>query len=156
MAFSPPNPYLTNIVPLFNVTTSSSGPGNAGNYFSQINGFESMLDYNSFIVTTNSIQSPSGTQITVSSDLLLEGVLFINGTQFGPDLASNISMVGNTFTVSTGTTSLFLQDTTDSNVTQGIVFTTNNTNVLSFDTSGNATFSSNVTCQRLYQLSDER
>ena len=156
MAFNPPNPYLTNIIPLFNVTTASSGPI-TGNYLAQITGFETMLNYDSYILTTNSIQSATGsTQISFSSDLLLNGVLYINGAQFGPDSSSNISMVGNSFSVSTGTTSLRLQDTNNSNVTQGILFTTNNINVLSFDTIGNATFSGNITCQHVYQLSDER
>ena len=158
MAYNPPNPFLTNIIPLFNVTTSSAGPAatTSGNYLTQITGFSSMLDYNTYTLTTNTIQPATGNQTTFSSNVYINGLLYINGLQFGPDSSNNITMTGNLFSLSTGTTSLVLQDTRNSNVTQGIAFTTNNSNVLSFNRSGNATFSGSITCQHVYQLSDER
>lgn len=159
MAYNPPNPFLTNIIPLFNVTTSSAGPAvttTSGNYLTQINGFSSMLDYNTYTLTANTIQPATGNQTTFSSNVYINGLLYMNGIQFGPDSSNNITMTGNLFSLSTGTTSLLLQDTRNSNVSQGITFTTNNSNVLSFNRSGDATFSGSITCQNVYQLSDER
>jgi len=139
------NPFITNIVPLFNVSSSPSGATNVIDYSSQIIGFQSMLDYTNYVVATDIIQGQTGTQVIINSDLLIEGQLTINSFPIGPDsLGSNFTS-GTAFVVKTNNI-----------LNPNVQFIVNNCNAFVIDENANSIFSGTITCQNIVQVSDKR
>jgi hypothetical protein len=139
------NPFITNIVPLFNVSTSPGGSANVVDYSSQITGLLSIIDYANYIVSTDIIQGQTGTQVIINSDLAIIGNVTINNIPIGPDsLGSNFTS-GTSFTVQT------------SNVLEpNVQFIVNNSNAFTIDQNANSIFSGTITCQNVTQVSDKR
>lgn len=139
------NPFITNIVPLFNVSSSPGGPTSVIDYSSQIIGFQTMLDYTNYVVATDIIQGQTGTQVIINSDLLIEGQLTINSFPIGPDpLGSNFTS-GTAFTVQTNNI-----------LNPNVNFIVNGSNAFVIDENANSIFSGTITCQNIVQVSDKR
>jgi hypothetical protein len=163
MSYQQNNPYVTNLIPLFNVTTSPAGAAVSQNYSNSINQLQSLLNYSQQSLGITTIY-PYGTNVTIESDLYLNGQLIINGFPLGPDTTGSNFYTGNSFLISTGTTSLVLNNVNIKDITQssivtstiGIEFITNNIQALKFDGYANAYFNNDITCQQVFQLSDER
>jgi len=156
MSYQSANPFITNIVPMFNVANSPSGPTitTAKDYTTEIAGFKTMLDYNTYTLSADNINGLTGNYVTINSDVQINGTLTTNGYTFGTDsFGSNITNCLN-FTVSTPTTSMILGDA--SMVNPGIKFYTNNIQTFYIDYQGNAFFSGTITSQGTNTYSDER
>jgi len=155
MSYQSANPFITNIVPLFNVTNSPSGPtSNVSNYSTEITGFQSMLNYNNYTLSTDNINASTGNVITINSDVNINGLLTTNGYTIGADLyGSNITNCIY-YNVSTPNTSMILENASITN--PGIKFYTNNIQTFYIDYQGNAFFSGTITSQGTHTYSDER
>ena len=181
------NPYILNIVPLFNVADSATGGTDTTDLTATVSNLS-----NYFNVATNSLlidgiqpYTTSGT-ITITGNVNVVGELDVNGAQVGQNTTTGINTItgsnilletagslfnysadGNAFyytadSIST-TTNFFVSSTTFR--ADRAAIGTNGTSALStiFDVwNGNAYFDrsifvrSNVQCQTVYQVSDER
>ena len=139
------NPYITNIIPIFNVSSNNSGSIASVDYSSQIIGFESMIDYTNNIVSTDIIKGYSDTQVTVNSDLLIDGSLIINSYPIGPDTTGSNFTSGTAFTVQT-----------TNMLNTNVQFIVNNNTAFAIDSDANSLFSGTITCQNVVQVSDRR
>jgi hypothetical protein len=150
MSYGPGNPFITQIIPLFNVSSSPAGPVITTDYSSQITGFTTMIDYINYRINVDTLLpfGNNGNYITVSGDLRLDGQLYINNYLTGPDSTGSNIVSGTSLTVNL--------TPTNSNISTPIQFITNNNVVFSTDIHGNALFTSSITCQNVYQLSDQR
>ena len=145
------NLYVTNIVPLFNVSSNAGGTTTAINYANQITGFQTMLDYTTFTVTADIIQGASATEININSDLLLTGQLYINSYPVGPDINGSNFTSGTAFTVQTS------NELTALNLTNPTVqFIVNGNEAFTINNIANSIFSGTITCQGINQPSDRR
>ena len=181
------NPYVLNLVPLFNVADSAAG----GTTVTDLTTIVSQLS-NYFDTTTNTIRVDGiepftdGTTITITGNVNIVGELDVNGVPIGSDALTGTNIVsgsnveiegaGSSMVFSANgntnfyTTSL-ANSTTNFYISSSIfradraAIGTNGTSALStiFDVwNGNAYFDrsifvrSNVHCQTLYQVSDER
>uniref|UniRef100_A0A6C0HF52 Peptidase S74 domain-containing protein n=1 Tax=viral metagenome TaxID=1070528 RepID=A0A6C0HF52_9ZZZZ len=155
MSYQSANPFITNIVPLFNVTNSPGGPSSTtSNYSSQINGFQKMLNYNTNTLNADNINGLTGKIVTINSDIYLNGSLVSNGFNMGTNnFGSNITNCYN-FNVSTPTASMNIGSATEFN--PGIRFYTNNIEAFYIDYQGNAFFSGTITSKGTQTYSDER
>ena len=106
------NPYLLNIVPIFNVADPSGGAG-TGDVSLAVTAIQSMLDTNLHIVKADAIESyTAGATIQVAGNMNVVGALSVNGVELGVDAFGSNLFYGSNFTVSTGTTGLVLSNTT--------------------------------------------
>jgi len=150
------NAFVTNLIPLFNVTSNGSGPVSVVDYGPQINGFQTMLSYSSYTLNANSINAATETFININSDLYLNGQLYINTYPFGPDANGSNFTSGTSYTVEANS-STNLPNSSNPNIT----FITNNVVAFTIDSNADAVFTNSltaniITCQKLYQVSDER
>jgi hypothetical protein len=139
------NPYITNIVPLFNVPNSASGTITNIDYTNQIAGFGTMIDYNNYVVSADTIQGISDTIVNINSDVIISGNLIVNSYPLGPDVN------GSNFTSGTGFT---VETTNLSNI--NMQFIVNGINALTITSNANSIFSGTITCENVVQVSDRR
>lgn len=175
MSYLQANPFVTNIVPLFNVTSAASGPVAATDFTVPIQNLQSLLDYNTQTLSINNI-NPYDTftnAITINGDLSILGQLSINGTPLGPTSTGTNSFTGTSFTISTGTTGLFMIDTQNTALgsnTNAFQFYANNIPSFRIDSNGNSFFNTitaqtnnaqrnnsvEIFSEQIFQKSDQR
>jgi hypothetical protein len=187
MSYASSNPYVLNLVPLFNVAGSAAG----GATIEDLNTTVLQLS-NYFDTATNTLRVDAiepytdGTTITITGNVNIVGELDINGVPVGADPLSGTNTVSGSNIVfettgsimnfsSNGNTSFYTNSSANSTTNFYIssstfradraAIGTNGSSALStiFDVwNGNAYFDrnvfvrSNVYCQNLFQVSDER
>jgi hypothetical protein len=185
MSYMSSNPYILNIVPLFNVASSVEGGTTAQDITASLGQFSNYFNFNDNILYTDGIQPfTDGGTITITGTVNVDGTLEVNGVPIGADTTTGTnSLVGSNIVIesSSGIMTFFSTGnvkytpistgTTNFQISSSILradraaIGTNGTSALStiFDVwSGDAYFDQNVgvrgdiTCQTLYQVSDER
>ena len=188
MSYQSSNPYVLNLVPLFNVAGSATGGTTATDLTTFVGTLSNYFDTTTNTLYTDAIRpyTQDGT-ITVSGTVNVEGTLEVNGNPIGANELTGTNTVSGSNIILQGTASYFsmgtdgntktyptgsaLATTTNFYVSTSIfradraAIGTNGTSALStiFDVwNGNAYFDrsvfvrSNVFCQNVYTVSDER
>lgn len=139
MSYQALNPYLLNIVPIFNVADPSGG-SEGGAVQTAIQSFQTMLDTNNHIVRADAIQPfTTGATIQVAGNMNVVGTLSVNGLDLGPDDTGSNFFYGSNLTISTGTTGFVLSNTTVS-TQPAIQFIVGNSSALQLDGLGRALY----------------
>ena len=153
------NPFVTNLVPLFNVANSASG-SITSELAESIRNLEGLLDYTTQKLVINDI-TPYNTflnTVNVIGDFNIQGQLRIFDIPIGPDSAGSNFNTGTQYNVSTGTTGLFMIDTQNTNLgldnSNAFQFFANNIPSLIINSNGNTTVNT-LTSQQIFQKSDE-
>jgi hypothetical protein len=114
------NPYLLNIIPLFNVADPNNGADTAAiaTVFSNV---QTMIDLTTYTVLCSNIQ-PYGdaTSVTMTGNLNVVGELTVNGTTIGTNTSGLNFITGDTVYLSTSGASLGLYSSNSSNVAVSI------------------------------------
>jgi hypothetical protein len=137
MSYLPNNPYLLNIVPLFNVADPTNGI-DTGTLAGTLSNVEGMVDTTTNTIYANSIQPFTTGGITgvgsveMVGDFNVIGALSVNGFPLGTDDGGNTLIEGNSFLVSTGANALQITSNTGS-TDVAINFITANNSVMSID-----------------------
>jgi hypothetical protein len=153
------NPFVTNIVPLFNVTSSAAG-STTNNFAESISNLETLLDYNSQTLVINTINPYDRflNTIIMNGDINIQGQLSVYGIPIGPDSGGSNFNAGTHYNISTGTTGLYMIDTQDINLgtnnLNAFQFVANNIPSLIINSNGNTTVNT-LTSQQIFQKSDE-
>jgi hypothetical protein len=153
------NPFVTNIVPLFNVTNSAAG-STTNNFAESISNLETLLDYNSQTLVINTINPYDRflNTIIMNGDINIQGQLSVYGIPIGPDSGGSNFNTGTHYNISTGTTVLYMIDTQDINLgtnnSNAFQFFANNIPSLIINSNGNTTVNT-ITSQQIFQKSDE-
>jgi len=133
------NPYLLNIVPIFNVADPSGGAG-TGDLSVPVAAFQTMLDTTNHIVKADAIEPfTTGATIQVAGDMNVLGALSVNGIDLGVDAFGSNFLYGSNLTVSTGTTGFVMSNTTVSS-NSAISFIVGNSPVFQIDGLGRALY----------------
>lgn len=111
MSYQVLNPYLLNIVPIFNVADPSGGTEGNG-LQTAIQSFQTMLDTTNHSLKVDSLTPfTSGAPIFVAGNMNVIGSLSVNGVELGADDTGSNFIYGTNVTMSTGTTGLVLSNT---------------------------------------------
>ena len=179
------NPYILNIVPLFNVADNAGG-ASAVDITTTVSNLSNYFNLTTNTLYVDGIQPYSSDSVTITGNVNIVGALDINGTPIGADVLTGTNTTAGSNIVlesaasyfsmnSDGNTNFYTTSmanpTTNFYISSSIfradraAIGTNGTSALStiFDVwNGNAYFDrnifvrSNVHCQNLYQVSDER
>jgi hypothetical protein len=111
MSYLSSNPYLLNIVPLFNVADPSGGiPFN--DLTGDIANIETMINTTTYTLSANAIQPyTTGQTITMTGNVNIAGSFEVNGYTFGSDSTGCNITTANQFIVSTGSTTFSVLST---------------------------------------------
>lgn len=136
----PNNPYLLNIIPLFNVADPTNGI-DAGTLAGNLSNVQGMVDTTTNTLYANSIQpfTGGGTGVEMIGDFNIVGALSVNGFPLGTDNGGDTLIEGNSFLVSTGANALQITSNTGSSDV-AINFITANNSVFSIDGLGRALY----------------
>ena len=133
------NPYLLNIVPIFNVADPSGGTG-TGDVTAAVTAIQTMLDTTYHTASVDVIQPyTTGATIQVAGNMNVVGALSVNGIELGVDAFGSNFIYGSNFTVSTGTTGLVMSNTVVSSES-AINFIVGNSSVFQIDGLGRALY----------------
>lgn len=133
------NPYLLNIVPIFNVADPSGGAGTV-DLSVPVAAFQTMLDTTNHIIKVDAIEPfTPGVTIQVAGNLNVVGALSVAGIELGVDANGSNFLYGSNFTVSTGTTGLVMSNTIVSS-NSAISFIVGNSSVFQVDGLGRALY----------------
>jgi hypothetical protein len=141
MSYLSVNPYVLNLVPLFNVADPTNGGTNT-DIANGLSNLQTIVNSVTQTVTVATITSPAnGTgTITMDGNVDITGTLTVGGIPVGTDADGSNFIYGSNVTISTGTTNLILSNTTTSNI-----------DAFSFIVSGNDVFSIDGLGRALYQ-----
>jgi hypothetical protein len=185
MSYMSSNPYVLNLVPLFNVADNAGGATIPADLAASVAAFSNHFNFITNTVFVDAIQPyTAGTTITVNGTMNVNGLLEVNGVPVGADTTSGTNtVVGSNVVLESGSGVMdFLSSgsvlyyptvstTTNFYVSSSIfranraAIGTNGTSALStiFDVwGGDAYFdrsvyvNSNVYCQNVFTVSDER
>jgi hypothetical protein len=133
MSYLSSNPYVLNLVPLFDVANPSGGLGTTTGLSNAVAELQTMIDTTTHTLSADAIQ-PYTTDGTVTMTGLFDviGGLSVNGTPIGADTTGSNVIIGNSVFISAGSTGLFMSNTVNSNV-NAIQFITNGSSVLNVD-----------------------
>jgi len=138
MSYQPLNPYVTNIVPLYNVTSQASGPSQIPVGLSNI---QSLLNYTTKSLSINTINSyTAGNNLKLSNNTDINGNLTVNSYFIGPDNTGISLNTCKRFIVSTPTTTVSINTKLGNNVVPNFNVYVNNINALSIDSEGTVSF----------------
>jgi hypothetical protein len=133
MSYQTYNPYLLNIVPLFNVADPTNGGLSDVN--ASIGALQGMIDTGTNTIYTTSIHPfpGGGDTVSVNGNLAVSGGLTVGGIPVGADAGGSNFIYGTTtITIDSGATGIVLSNTTSSN-SQAIQFITGSNSVLEID-----------------------
>jgi len=136
MSYMSSNPYLLNIVPLFNVADPSNGFIDT----TALTALQSMINTTSHTVYADAIEpyTTSGT-ITVTGTMNVNGTLQVNGYSLGADENGSTTITGCNYNIYSGTTGLTVQSANTSNAPV-ISFITSTGPALQIDSLGRALY----------------
>jgi hypothetical protein len=139
MSYQALNPYVTNIVPLFNVAGQASGPTPTTTGLSNV---QNLLNFTTKSLLINSINSyTAGTNLKIGNNTDINGNLTINSYSVGPDNSGFSYNTCRSFTVSTPTTTLAINTRIQNVIVPNFSVTINDIVALYIDTEGNTIFS---------------
>lgn len=185
MSYMSSNPYVLNLVPLFNVADNAGGATVGADLTAAVETLSNHFNFTTNTVLVDGIQPyTEGSGITMTGNVLVVGALEVNGIPIGADVISGTNTIigsnvvlesgGGTMDLLTSGSVLYypaVATTTNFHVSSSIfradkaAIGTDGTSALStiFDVWGgdayfdkNIYVNSNVYCQTLYQVSDER
>lgn len=150
MSYLSSNPYVLNIVPLFDVANNVGGTLTTTDC--NIVNLQTMVNYDTKGILTNSIQPfDTGAIVDMTGAFSVTGSLLVNGVDVGPNILGGNTIVGNTFQVNLGGTALNMYSTAVSSV--NIEFITAGNSVLQIDDLGRVLYQgdgSNSNVNRLW------
>ena len=154
MSYQPINPYVTNIVPLFNVSSQASGPSPTAIGLSNV---QSLLTFTNKTLAINTIKSytPNAT-IQLSNNTSINGDLTLNSYFIGPNNSGYSLNTCRRFLVSTSVASLRLNTLVDNQTIPNFNVYLNGINALDIDSNGNASFTNPITAPAYNVISDIR
>lgn len=132
------NPYLLNIIPLFNVADPSNGAGGDTAVTTALSNLSLMIDTTNHTVSVNGIQPYSGGNIVMTGEVDVVGSLYINGLPIGTNGGGSNVLTGTTVVLSTATAGLNVYDSngSGSNTSTSISFIAGGSSALEIDTLG--------------------
>lgn len=137
MSYLAYNPFLLNLVPIFNVADPTNGAG-GDQVATSLNQIFTMLDTTNHTVRASVITpypangNGNGTTINMLGNVNITGSLTVGGVQVGPDANGSNYTYGTNYTVNLSNTGLILSNTTDSN-SQAVEFIVSSNPVLQID-----------------------
>lgn len=150
MSYLSSNPYVLNLVPLFDVANNVGGSLTTSD--SNIANLQTMVNYDTKGLLANSLQAfDTGSIVDMTGSFAVTGELLVNGVQVGPNLVGGNSVAGNTFQVELGGTALNMYSTAVNSV--NIEFITGGNSVLQIDDLGRVLYQgdgSNSNVNRLW------
>jgi hypothetical protein len=106
------NPYLLNIIPIFNVADPNNGADTAA-IATAFSNLETMLDLTTYTVSCSNIQPyGSATSVTMTGNVDILGGLTVNGTTIGTNTSGLNFITGDTVYLSTSGASIELYSST--------------------------------------------
>jgi hypothetical protein len=154
MSYQSVNPYITNIVPLYNVTTQGSGPSPIQTGLSNI---QNLLNYNNKSLSINYITSYTpNTTLQLSNNTNINGKLSINSYSIGPDTTGFSSNTCKQFLISTATTTLKINTLIKNSLIPNFTININSINALYIDSNADVIFSNTLLAPGYNVLSDIR
>jgi len=129
------NPYLLNIIPLFNIADPSNGVGGDTTLATALSNVTTMVNTANYTVAVNGIQPYSGGNILVTGEMDILGGLTVNGVPIGANDDGTNLITGTGISLSTGTTGLNLYSEPTSTSTT-IEFITGGYTALEMDSLG--------------------
>jgi hypothetical protein len=135
------NPYLLNIVPLFNVADPTNGLGGDTNVITDVlSNVGTMVDTTNRVLYANGWLPYSGEEITITGAVNIEGSLDVNGVPIGADDNGTNSLVGQNILLSTATTAIQVVDTSVYTTRPAIQFITSGSSIFEVDALGRAIY----------------
>ncbi len=134
------NPYVLNLVPLFDVANPNGGVGSTASLRNSIVSLQTMINTTTHAVSADILQ-PYTTDGTVAMTGLFNviGGLTVNGFPIGADDTGSNFITGNSLFVSTGSTGLLMSNTTNA-TSPAIQFITSGNSVFTIDGIGRAKY----------------
>jgi hypothetical protein len=134
------NPYLLNIVPLFNVADPSNGTL-ATDLSVALSNLNTIVNPTTQTISVNRIEPySSGSGVEMVGDFNVLGALTINGFPIGADDTGSNFFSGSNFVVSTGTTGFAVNTSNASTSNNVIQFITSGNSVFQIDSFGRALY----------------
>lgn len=133
MSYLSSNPYVLNLVPLFDVANPSGGIGTTAGLSNTVTSLQTMIDTTTHTISADVIQPyTAGGTVTMTGLFDVIGGLAVNGTFVGADTTGSNVITGNSVYISAGSTGLSMSNTVNSNA-PAIQFITNGSSVLDVD-----------------------
>jgi hypothetical protein len=140
MSYLSSNPYVLNLVPLFDVANPSGGNGSTEGLSNSVTALQSMINTTTYTLSANAIRPYNGNATVTMTGLFdVVGSLSVNGFPIGADDTGSNFITGNSLFISTGSTGLIMSNTVDSNAS-AIQFITNGSSVFTIDGIGRAKY----------------
>jgi hypothetical protein len=134
------NPYLLNIVPLFNLADPNNGTLATDLSFA-VSNINTIVDPTTQTISVNRIEPyTTGSGVEMVGDFNVVGALTINGFPLGADESGSNFVTGSNFVVSTGTTGFVVNTSNASTSNNVIQFITAGNSVLQIDSLGRALY----------------
>lgn len=111
MSYASSNPFLLNIVPLFNVASNPTGTIDTITTSAELSNITNILNTNTNTLTIDKINPSINGFITLNGDVRIEGNLTVNDYPFGPNNDGSNSVTGTCVNTYAGTNSLTLFNT---------------------------------------------
>ncbi len=136
MSYLMSNPYVLNLVPLFDVANPNGGALTTDELTTQVQALTGMVNTSNYTIQTNGISAyTTGNTVSMTGIFDVAGVLSVNGFPIGANVAGSNLLTGDPIFMSTGTTGLYMSNTTNVNC-NAIQFYTSNTPVIQIDGGG--------------------
>ncbi len=140
MSYLSSNPYVLNLVPLFDVANPNGGLATTEGLATSVAGLQSMINTTTYTVSADTIEPYTGGATVAMTGLFnVVGGLTVNGFPIGADETGSNFFTGNSLFISTGSTGLVMSNTTSSN-TNAFQFITNGNSVFTIDGIGRAKY----------------
>jgi hypothetical protein len=132
------NPYLLNIIPLFNIADPTNGMGTNGTLDATVSNLTTMVNTTNHTIAVNGIQQYNGTGIVMTGEVDIVGGLAVNGIPIGGNAAGSNFITGTSVVISTGTNGINVYST----ITGGpaIEFITSGYSAFELDSLGRALY----------------
>jgi hypothetical protein len=132
------NPYLLNIIPLFNVADPTNGIGTSATDVT-VSNITTMVNTTNYTVAANGIQPYSGGNIVMTGEIDIVGSLYVNGLPVGSNGGGVNTIVGTSVVLSTGTAGVTVYGTPTSTSTS-IAFIAGGSTAFELDSLGRALY----------------
>jgi len=154
MSYQALNPYVTNIVPLYNVASQASGPTTTTLGLSNI---QSLLSYDTKTLSINTIKSyTTNTTLEIANNTNISGNLTVNSYYTGPDAGGYNLNICKRFTVSTPTASVILNTKVINTIIPNFEVYINGITAFYIDSNANASFTKPILAPAYNVVSDSR
>ena len=156
MSYQTGNPYITNIVPLFNVANSPAGAVEAVSN-TVITNLQTLLNYDSKQLNIDTITSfTSDTAIQLNNNVDINGLLQIFDYSVGPDSTGASLNTCVRHSISTSKTTVSINSLVEKSIIPNFKVYMNGADVFSIDSNGNANFLNPVGAPAFNVVSDVR